>query len=456
MTAKTISQLISFVAAAGLAAAPLAAQAQQAQQQAQPQSAAENELLGLPSDFSMLGKSDPNVRTATAVVNGFVITDTDVNQRVALLLAANKGEVSEAEMARVRMQVLRNLIDETLQIQAATAQEIEVAPAEVEQTYTRLAAQNFEQRPEAMDDYLRSIGSSPASLKRQILGELAWNRLLRRNVAPFVNVSAEEVNELIERLEASRGTEEYRLGEIFLAATPETSDAVKANAAKIVEQLRQGGSFVAYARQFSEASTAAVGGDLGWIQLPQLKNPSLEAIAREMNPGQLVGPISIPGGYWIGLLIDKRQALMADPRDALLSLKQIQIVFDPGMDQEAAQQKVAAFTSGVQNIRGCGDAESAAGALGATVVTNDQVRVRALPEQLQSIVLQLQVGQTTPPFGSFEEGVRVLMLCGRDDPKAGAGPDFDQLMGQLEEERIDKRAQRYLRDLRNDAYIEYD
>tara|TARA_B100000678_G_scaffold212765_1_gene180203 strand:- start:458 stop:1381 length:924 start_codon:yes stop_codon:yes gene_type:complete len=306
-----------------------------------------------------------------------------------------------------------------------------------------------------MDDYLASIGSSPAALKRQITGELAWNNLLRRNVAPFVNISTDEVNEMIERMEASRGTEEYRLGEIYLSATPETSSAVEDNARKIVEQLRQGGSFVAYARQFSEASTAAVGGDLGWIQLPQLKNEQLEQVASEMTPGQLVGPIAIPGGYSILYLIDRRQVLMADPRDAVLSLKQIQIGFDPGTTEAAAQQRVARFTEGVQKIRGCGDAENVAAELGANVVTNDQIRVRALPEQLQNIILQLQVGQSTPPFGSFEEGVRVLMLCGRDDPKSAAGPDFNQIMGQLEEDRIEKRAQRYLRDLRNDAYIEY-
>jgi peptidyl-prolyl cis-trans isomerase SurA len=28
-------------------------------------------------------------------------------------------------------------------------------------------------------------------------------------------------------------------------------------------------------------------------------------------------------------------------------------------------------------------------------------------------------------------------------------------MGELEDERVEKRAQRYLRDLRNDAFIEY-
>ncbi len=47
------------------------------------------------------------------------------------------------------------------------------------------------------------------------------------------------------------------------------------------------------------------------------------------------------------------------------------------------------------------------------------------------------------------------MLCGRDDAQAESGPDFDQLMGQIEDERVNKRAQRYLRDLRNDAYIVY-
>ena len=358
-------------------------------------------------------------------------------------------------MTRVRMQVLRNLIDETLQIQAAIAQELDISQAEVDQTYARVAAQNFGQEPGRMDEYLTSIGSSPEALKRQITGELAWNALLRRNIAPFVNVSSDEVNELIERLEASRGTEEYRLGEIYLSATPESEAAVEANANKIVEQLRQGGSFVAYARQFSEASTAAVGGDLGWIQLAQLKNAQLEAVAAEMAPGQLVGPVRIPGGFSILYLIDKRQVLTADPRDALLSLKQIQISFEPGMSQAAAQQKVAAFTEGVQSIRGCGDAENAAARLGASVVTNDQIRVRSLPDALQNIILQLQVGQATPPFGSFEEGVRVLMLCGRDDPQVAAGPDFNQIMGQLEDERVEKRAQRYLRDLRNDAFIEY-
>ncbi|PWL25738.1 MAG: peptidylprolyl isomerase [Altererythrobacter sp. XM-24bin4] len=411
--------------------------------------------LGIPADISLLGEANPNVRTATAIVNGHVITGTDIDQRVALVLSASNNQLSEEELARLRMQVLRNLIDETLQIQAAQSQEIEVTQAEVTDRYSTLAVQNFGQETGAMDEYLISIGSSPASLKRQIEGELAWSNLLRRNIAPFVNVSEEEVNELLKRMEESRGTEEFRLAEIFLAATPENGNAVLENGQQIMQQLRQGGSFQGYARQFSQASTAATGGDLGWLRLAQLRSTQLEAIVNEMQPGQLVGPVEIPGGFWIVYLVDKRQVLMADPRDAVLSLKQISISFEPGISEELAAQQVQAFSTGVQNMRGCGDADAVAGSLGASVVTNDQIRARSLPEQLQNIVLNLQVGQPTPPFGSIEEGVRVLMLCGRDDPEVVGGPSFDDMMNQLEDERVNKRAQRYLRDLRNDAYIDY-
>ncbi|MCA0978003.1 peptidylprolyl isomerase [Qipengyuania flava] len=448
MNAHIVSKFMGMTAALGLA---LGAPGVYAQADGQ---AVEANPLGLPDQPTMLGETDPNVRRATAVVNGHVITGTDLDQRVALLVNANDTELPPEEMERVRAQVLRNLIDETLQIQAAEAEDIVISDPEVDQTFARVAAQN-NQRVEDMGDYLASVGSSAASLKRQIKGELAWQRLLRQKVSFFVNVSAEEVNEMMERLEASKGTNEYWVWEIFQSATPENDAAVEANAAKIMEQLRQGGSFVAYARQFSEASTAAVGGDLGWIRLPQLGDPQLETIVDQMEPGQLVGPLKIPGGYWIVYLRDKRQVLMADPRDATLSLKQIQLTFDPAAAEAQNQAKLQAFLGGVQSMRGCGSADETAAALGASVVTNDQIRARSLPEQLQNIVLNLQIGETTPPFGSVEEGVRVLMLCGRDDPESADGPNFDQLMAQLEDERTNKAAQRYLRDLRNDAYIEY-
>ena len=67
----------------------------------------------------------------------------------------------------------------------------------------------------------------------------------------------------------------------------------------------------------------------------------------------------------------------------------------------------------------------------------------------------LQIGQATPPFGSRKEGVRVLVLCGRDDPQTAAGPSFDEVYAQMNDERVNRAARRYLRDLRRDAVVDY-
>ena len=248
--------------------------------------------LNLPANIAVFGKVEPTVRKATAIVNGEIITGTDIDHRLALIVIANGGKISVEEKARLRLQVLRNLIDETLQIQEAKANKIEVSRDEVSQSYTRVS-QNFKRTPEAMTSYLRQQGSSDRSIRRQIEGEVAWSRLLRRKVEPSVTVSEQEVNSVMERLNAAKGTAEYHVGEIYLSASPENTQEVLTNARKIIEQIRGGGSFAAYARQFSEASTAAVGGDLDWIRAAQLPDALSQAV-QEVNVGQIVGPVEIP------------------------------------------------------------------------------------------------------------------------------------------------------------------
>ena len=409
--------------------------------------------LNLPAQITTFGKADQNVRKATAIVNGDVITGTDVDQRLALVLLANGGRVSDEEKERLRVQVLRNLIDESLQIQEAKSNEITIDKAEINQSFARVAT-NFRQSIDAFGKYLRDNRSSERTMKRQIEGELAWSRLLRRRVEPFINVSDEEVKQIVDRLTASKGTSEYRVSEIYLSATPENSAEIFANGRRIIDQIRQGGSFQAYARQFSEASTAAVGGDLGWVRAAQLPDQLAQA-AQEITVGQIAGPIEIPGGFSILYLTDTRQVLVANPRDAVLNLRQLTITFDAKETDAQVRTRAEAFGKAAQDMQGCGGADALAKQFNAEVVDNDQIRVRDLPGGLQDILLNLQVGQVTPPFGSRAEGVRVLALCGRDDPQATDGPSPDAIENQIKDERVNRRAQIYLRDLRRDAIIDY-
>src|SRR4051812_40592640 len=272
--------------------------------------------LDIPSNVQFVGKQDPAIRKATAIVNGEVITGSDIDNRLALVIASQSVQLPPEEIERVRAQILRNLIDETLEIQAAAQQDITIDDREVDAYFQRVA-NGFHRTPEQFGAYLRSIGSSDRSLKRQIRGELAWQRVQRRQIEPFVNVGEDEVQAVIARLNASRGTPGYRVVEIFMSSTPETAAQVQANAARIVQQLRAGASFVAYARQYSEASTAAIGGELGWVRAEQLPD-ELANVVRQMSVGAYSDPIPVSGGVSIIALGDTRQILVADPRDAVL------------------------------------------------------------------------------------------------------------------------------------------
>ncbi len=409
--------------------------------------------LNLPTDLSILN-NDPNVRKATAIVNGTVLTGTDVDHRMALVMLANAGaQIPPEEMVRLREQVLRNLVDETIEIQAAEAKDIKIEPSEIQTYYARYAESNGK-TPAQLSAYLRSVGSSDASIKRQIQGEIAWSRLQRKIIEPWVQVSDDEVKGIIERLKAARGTKEYKVSEIFLAATTETAEQTRANAQRIIEQLRAGGSFAAYARQFSQASTASVGGDLGWVRAASLPDAMAEAV-QQMPVGSVSNPIAIPGGFTIVAIEDTRQVLVADARDAVLSLKQLGISFPAGTSREDAEAKMRKLGEVARSMGGCGGAERAAATIGAEVVTSDQVKVRDLPAPLQEGLLALRIGEAFGPFGSLEQGVRVLVLCGRDDPAQASDPSYDDIANRLSEERVNRRAQRYLRDLRRDAVVDY-
>jgi peptidyl-prolyl cis-trans isomerase SurA len=445
---------VNFTRALWAGAAILVATAAVAQQQddQEPAEINSSQSLRLPENPELFGTTMPSVIKATAIVNGEVITQTDIDQRLALLAIANGQPIPADQVEALRQQVLRNLIDETLEIQAAKAEKIEVPKKDIDRTLVRVAS-NVKQTPEQMAAYLEANGSSIESLRRQIHGEFAWQRLQSNKIESGVSVGDDEVKAVLDRLNASKGTEEYRVGEIFLSATPVTEQQTMANANNILDQLKNGASFAGYARQYSEASTAAVGGDLGWVRPEQLPAQLAQAI-REMSPGQISSPIPVPGGVSIIAVQDTRKILTRDPRDAVLSLKQVSVSFPKGISREQAEPVVARFAEAAQNIGGCGGAEKMAADFHGEVVESDQVKMRDLPVALQQMMIPMQVGQATQPFGSLDEGVRVLVICGRDEVDPSA-PTYDEVYQQLNDERMNLRSRRYLRDLRRDAVIEY-
>ena len=143
---------------------------------------------------------------------------------------------------------------------------------------------------------------------------------------------------------------------------------VLANANKVLEQLQQG----ALVRRLCPPVFGSV--DRGGRRRSRLGPAGAACPSRwprrsaRCGPGQVSNPIAVPGGYSIIAVQDTRKILTADPRNAVLSLKQVSISFPKGTTKQQAEPIVARFAAAAQNIGGCGGAERIAGEFNGEVV----------------------------------------------------------------------------------------
>ncbi|WP_082714623.1 peptidylprolyl isomerase [Kordiimonas lacus] len=393
------------------------------------------------------------INSIEVLVNDEPISSYDINQRLRLVIAVSGGVQSEQEFLKVREQVVQSMVDERLQLQEAATVELEIPDAQLEEFFGR-RAQGLGQSPEQFAQALAGIGSSKQTMLDQMEAELAWSQLVQGRLGSFVSVSDEEVEAYIQRIYDNRGKFEYRLAEIVLLVdSTEQEAAVKANAEELVSRIRGGASFPAIAQQLSASSSAAVGGDIGWIVADDLDGPYRKAVD-EVSVGDVAEPIRTPGGYLILAVRDRRRILTADPLDTQFSLRQIHLTAEKAQDAEA----VAQFKGVVEDLHTrettCGQVQQFATDAGADgPVEIGVLRLRDLQGQLRGAVEGADIGQASELM-EMEDGMRVLFVCDRQEPQVQE-PEFDAVYNQLEQQRLSMMGRRYLRDLRRDAIIDY-
>src|SRR3546814_10162691 len=131
---------------------------------------------------------------------------------------------------------------------------------------------------------LRNRGVIPTTLIEQIRAQIAWQGVIQRRVRPNVEIAPEEVEEVVARLAARRGTVERRVAEIFVPIeSAAQEDEAMANARRLFDELRRGANFAGLARQFSQSGTDILGGDLGWVQDGELED-QLNDVLAQMGP----------------------------------------------------------------------------------------------------------------------------------------------------------------------------
>lgn len=261
-------------------------------------------LLGL-LGHAPSGVAQPVAQRIAAVVNDDVITSQDLIDRLDLALATSGLPGDAQTRQRLAPQVLRGFIDEKLQLQEARRLGLDVTENEVDQGLDTIAARNNTDRTTLLR-YLESRNINPRTLRDQLRAQIAWLKVLGREVRPRIVVSQDQVEFALRRAAGNPSEGEVLLSEILLPVYDRAQEAsVVAQAQELVATLRGGADFGALARQVSVAASAENGGDLGWVRTDALV-PELRSRLAALQAGQVSDPVAGPNGVQIFHLRDRR------------------------------------------------------------------------------------------------------------------------------------------------------
>src|SRR6516164_3707163 len=150
-----------------------------------------------------------------ARINDDAITDFELNQRIVFAIKSSGMQDTSDLHQRLSAQILRQMIDERLQIQHAKALGVAVTEAETNQRVADIERSAGMARGQ-FKQYLQSINVPYEVATQQMQAGIAWIKIVRRRVRPQVEVSDTEIEDAMARIKANVGKTESRVAEIFV------------------------------------------------------------------------------------------------------------------------------------------------------------------------------------------------------------------------------------------------
>ena len=264
-----------------------------------------------------------------ATVNGHAIMRADMDRMFQAQLAQAQGQHPSTEEAdSLRLQAVRELINEEILEQRAAKLNLSATPEEVDAKIGEMKAPYNE---EQFTQQLAANHTTLDQLKHDVRRSLTTNKLLNKEVYSKVTVSDGDVADYFRAHKAEFDFVEpmYRLAVIRVTSVPSpqpgnlqgSKATTDAEARKKIQALKNrldsGEDFSAIAMNFSEdPNTASSGGDMGFVGESQLKpDPAVGAALLKLKPGQISDIFPLidaqskkPIGYSIYKLTDLQPA----------------------------------------------------------------------------------------------------------------------------------------------------
>lgn len=416
-------------------------------------------MLTAPASFARAQEraEAPPLSAIAAIVNDEVISTRDIQERMTLVFATTQLPDTEETRARLAPQLLRALVDETLQRQDAEKNGVQVTDADVAQGIRTLEEQRG--MPDgALIATLESRGVPREIFLKQLRAQISWNKLILKNVRPRVSVSEEEIDRERSKLKSAAGsnTDDVKLALLTLPVErPENDMQVRALAERLASGIRGGAEFENVARELKAAGGAAQSSEPFWIGLTDA-DPALAKAVTQLKDGEVSPPVRTSEGYTLAKLLARRKSSTATSSDiSEIVVKDVLLKLSANAGTQDVEPILVIAREVAKHPGTCSDP----GIAGVNELEGMDIEVQfrrevqeSLPDALRDVVSKLPVGGVSEPLAS-PDGVRFFMLCERVEKPAPLA-DREEAMNRLYRQKMELEAQKYLRNLRRDASVD--
>ena len=378
-----------------------------------------------------------------AVVNDTVVTTYDVQQRMKLMIISSGGQVTPDMLGQLQTQAVRDLVQEQLKLLEGTEWEVEVDDSEIDAEIKTIANRGGV-TVEDLSARLQQQGVSPETLRQQVKTGILWPRLVQGRFRSRVRVSDTEVETTLERMRDDASKEQYLVSEICIpVADTNQAQAYYQGGIQLIEQMRRGVPFAVVAQQFSACTSAAAGGDMGWVRAGELPTELDEAV-RQLPTGAVTNPIPSDGAFMILAVRDKREAVVKGEESFTFAYAGAPI----SMGRNAARQALEKLATADACSPGTQRQDLGAG-VGIALIEN--VAISDIDERFRSAVEDLDRGELSP-IVEADDSLHVAYACEKDE---GLGlPSRDALEDRIFGRQLGRIAQQYLRDIERDSLVD--
>jgi len=401
-----------------------------------------------------------------AIVNKSVILASEVDERFAQAAARfNINPADTASIAKLRRDVLEQLIENQVIVDEGIRLGIVVSPQEVNQAVRREldAVRERLGGEEAFQNALKEERTSEAELRERyapdIKEQILISRTVSREVQSKTTVTDAELKKFFEtnRDSIGRQPEQLDMAHIMFAYEPDSANvrAARARADSLQKALLAGASFEEVARRNSDDPSGQRGGDLGTFERGDMV-PEFEEVAFRIAPGELSQPIRTRFGFHI-IKVDERLA-KTDSTEERVHARHVMIGLRPSpADEDRARRRAMAVRDSL--LKGADFAQMArrhsqdtatkdsGGALG-------QISAGSLPPNMREVLTGLTIGEISVPV-KRDSGYHLFKLLGREPEK---DYDFEEIKDRLRQmvlnRKLEETYRRWYEKVRRTASIE--